>query len=211
MREQDGARTHTQYMLAFIDEVLREVECAVTDLDAIVFAAGPGSFTGVRLAASVAKALAFAANIPVIPVSSLAAIAQTTARITASTEPCLVITDARMGEIYVAEYGFDIDGVAKVLRPDVLMSLEQVQSLQIHAKRLAGDALPLLQHVTWVSGIHGITQTAHAQDLLRLGERAFKDKQTETALAAQAIYLRDKTSWKNITQQQEEKLLHLKR
>jgi tRNA threonylcarbamoyladenosine biosynthesis protein TsaB len=204
-REQDGSRTHTQYMLAFIDEVLQEQQCTVAELDAIVFSAGPGSFTGVRLATSVAKSLAYAANIPLVPVSSLAAIAQTVARVTACHEPCLVITDARMGEVYVAEYDFDESGLARSVMPDILMSLDQLQELQFQSKRLAGDALSLLQGNPRLSAMETITQAAYAQDLLLQGEQALKTNRLETALAAQAIYLRDKTSWKNISQQSEER------
>ncbi len=207
VREQDGARTHTQYMLAFIDEVLQEQHCKITDLDAIVFAAGPGAFTGVRLATSVAKSLAYAANIPVISVSSLGAIAQTTARTTASQDSCLVITDARMGEVYVAEYGFDTNGVAKSIMTDAMIPIKQLQSLQFHSKRVVGDMSSILKDIAGFFAVEMITQVAYAQDLFLPGEYALQNNHVETAMSAQAIYLRDKTSWKNISQQLEEKQL----
>lgn len=205
VREQEGVRSHTQFMLAFIDEVLQEQQCAIADLDGIVFAAGPASFTGVRLAASVAKSLAYAVNIPVIPVSSLAAIAQTAARSTASLEPCLVITDARMGEVYMAEYGFDANGIAYALQNDALAKLDGLTLPPCSARRIAGDAQALLQGREGLAEFEWVAQGASAQDLLRLGEQALKAGKAETALSAQAIYLRDKTSWKNTTQQREEK------
>jgi hypothetical protein len=99
IREDHGERTHTQFILPFIEELLNSENIKASDLDAIAFSAGPGSFTGIRLAASIAKSIAYAAKIPVIAISSLAAIAQSYVRIGKNSESCIVATDARMGEI----------------------------------------------------------------------------------------------------------------
>lgn len=205
MREAMGERSHTEFMLPFIDELMRDHGCEMTVLDAIVFSAGPGSFTGVRLAASVAKSLAYAAAIPVIPVSSLAAIAQTVARVTQSTDPCGVITDARMGEVYAGNYAFGPDGIAFAMMPDTLQNIDRLKAEAFASGRIAGDAAPLLQCNVDFQPFEWIVQSAHAQDLLPLGEAMLKAGKAQTGMAAQAIYLRDKTSWKNIAQQEEER------
>jgi tRNA threonylcarbamoyladenosine biosynthesis protein TsaB len=205
VREQEGARSHTQFMLPLIDEVLQVEHCDIASLDAIAFAAGPGAFTGVRLAASVAKALAFAAGIPVIPVSSLAVIAQTTARLTGSVAPCLVITDARMGEVYIAEYAFDEQGIAYAVQEDALLAVGRLDLQAFSAKRIAGDAAALLANHAGIDGFTLVNTVAQAQDLLLLAEHAWQHQRVETALSAQAIYLRDKTSWKTVEQQNRER------
>jgi tRNA threonylcarbamoyladenosine biosynthesis protein TsaB len=104
-------RGHGEQVLQLIDELLGEVALSLTQLDAIAFGCGPGAFTGVRLAASITQGLAFSAGLPVMPVSTLRAIAQQalwppltppSASVTAATEPVgvLVCQDARMGEVY---------------------------------------------------------------------------------------------------------------
>ena len=210
VREQHGERSHTRSMLPFIDEILCEQQCRLTDLDAIVFSAGPGSFTGIRLASSVAKSLAYAAGIPVVPVSSLACIAQAVARVSGSFEPCLVICDARMGDVYLAEYAFDSAGLAFPLHADSLKPLAGLQLDVFSARRLAGNAASLLADCPGIEALEILDEPGHARDLLLPAVHAFSVGKAETPLTAQSVYLRDKTSWKNTQQQLEEKRHHTK-
>ena len=201
VKVEDGKRTHTQFMLPFVDELLQSNNVTVSDLSAIAFSAGPGSFTGIRLATSVAKSLAYAANIPVVSVSSLAAIAQAFYRTTQQAEQCLVITDARMGEVYCAEYGCDENGMVTVVKPDTLMKIEELNNLQHSSRFAVGDAWQLLGDIEWLRTIQQISLQADASDVLMLARQKFQAGESETALQAQAIYLRDKTSWKTTAQQ----------
>ena len=96
-------RAHAQMILPMIDEVLGEARINKHDLDALAFGRGPGSFTGVRVAASVAQGIAFGLNIPVIPVSTLSALALQAMSVFGS-EHVLAAIDARMKEVYWCEY-----------------------------------------------------------------------------------------------------------
>jgi len=96
-RFQVSPRRHTELILPMIDELLREADIQTRDLDAIAFGQGPGAFTGVRVAVGVIQGLAFAHDTPVIPISSLNALAQHFAHEHSQVASAI---DARMQEIY---------------------------------------------------------------------------------------------------------------
>lgn len=95
-----------QRILSTIKEVLDVCSLTVNDLDAVAYGNGPGSFTGIRIANTVAQGLGFAANLPLIQISSLAALAQT-AFIEQQKTHLLVSLDARMDQVYWAQYQID--------------------------------------------------------------------------------------------------------
>jgi len=98
-KEIHADRQHSELLLPMIRETLSEAELQLSELDGLAFGAGPGSFTGLRIACGVAQGLAFATDLPVIGISTLEAIAQQN-----TDNRIIVALDARMGEIYLAAY-----------------------------------------------------------------------------------------------------------
>ena len=96
-------RRHAALILPMIESVLAEAGLDVMQLDAIAVGRGPGAFTGVRIAVGIAQGIAFAAELPVAPVSTLAALALGVARATGQTRVATAL-DARMGEVYWGIY-----------------------------------------------------------------------------------------------------------
>lgn len=123
-------RMHAKLALPMVQTVLDEAGIALSQADAIGFGAGPGSFTGLRIAAAITQGLAFGADLPVVPISTLAAMA-TMARMARaytnndsvqalSENVVMAGFDARMGEIYYGIYQVDNNGGLQVLQADAI-------------------------------------------------------------------------------------------
>jgi tRNA threonylcarbamoyladenosine biosynthesis protein TsaB len=126
-RERLAERGHGAHILSMIEEVLAAAGWSLGTLDAIAFGRGPGAFTGLRLAASLTQGLAFAAGLPVIPVSDLRALAQQAVSAPQGPARTLACLDARMGELYWA--GFDhVDGYAQLATREEVAGPEAVIS-----------------------------------------------------------------------------------
>lgn len=109
MREEPGRDLHASYVTVFIDEILRSQNLAATDLDAIAVSRGPGSYTGLRIGASIAKGLAYSLDKPLISICSLQALAMASAR--EENDPNGIywgVTDARRMDVWGAS--FDMNG-----------------------------------------------------------------------------------------------------
>ncbi|MFZ4702392.1 MAG: tRNA (adenosine(37)-N6)-threonylcarbamoyltransferase complex dimerization subunit type 1 TsaB, partial [Candidatus Methylumidiphilus sp.] len=118
-RYQLAPQQHNKLILPMIQSLLAEADLKLHQLDALAFGRGPGSFTGVRIAAGIVQGLAFGADLPVAPVSTLAAMAQ---EVFAESDsqyalPCI---DARMGEVYWGVYRRGNDGMAKLSGSEVV-------------------------------------------------------------------------------------------
>jgi len=119
-------RRHTNLILPMIAELLADAELPVQNLSAVAFGAGPGSFTGVRVATSVAQGIAIAHDLPVVPLSCLAMLAIGGAEVH-NCSTIVPVMDARRREIYFAVYRVDAKTkVAKVLIPDTVSAPENL-------------------------------------------------------------------------------------
>jgi tRNA threonylcarbamoyladenosine biosynthesis protein TsaB len=99
-REAIRDRSHSELILPMVAALLAEADVQLHQLDAIAFGRGPGGFTGVRLAASIAQGLGFAAHLPLLPISDLRALAAQALLLPGAPSRALICQDARMGEVY---------------------------------------------------------------------------------------------------------------
>lgn len=110
-------RRHTELALPWAEALLAEAGIARAQLDAIAVGRGPGAFTGVRLAIAVAQGIALALDRPVLPISTLAALAMR-----AGGERRIAAIDARMGEVYLGAFALEADGGLRALADEVVVA-----------------------------------------------------------------------------------------
>lgn len=116
---------HSSLILPMCDELLSSNEIKLTQLDAIAFGQGPGSFTGLRIAAGVVQGMAFGADLPVIKVSTLAALAQQLAGKTSGAD-ILATIDARMQEVYWCLYHVGDNGLVTPLMDEAITPPDKI-------------------------------------------------------------------------------------
>jgi tRNA threonylcarbamoyladenosine biosynthesis protein TsaB len=127
-RDVFAPNNHTEFALPLLNELREEAQLSLSELDGIAFGAGPGAFTGVRVAASVAHGIALACAVPLVPISSLAALALGGWRHTAITTQ-LATLDARRGEIYWGLYR--IEPSHETVHPIVMDTLQTPDTIVI--------------------------------------------------------------------------------
>lgn len=189
-------RQHTRLILPMIEALLAEAGIGFTQLDAIAFGRGPGAFVGLRIAASIAQGLAFAGDLPVAPVSTLAALARLAWR--ERGEPrVLAALDARMGEIYAGAYCIADDGAP--------VSLSEERVLPPAALEVAGawfgvgsgwDAYAESLAVTLECRGWLPAAMPRAADIAVLGRQVILRGEGVAAELAQPVYLRDEVAKK---------------
>jgi tRNA threonylcarbamoyladenosine biosynthesis protein TsaB len=126
-REELLGRGHAERILPMLSELLAEGGVTLGALDALAFGRGPGAFTGVRLAASVAQGLAFGAALRVVPVSDLRALAQRVLQEEPAVQQVLVCIDARMREVYCGAFERASDGSAAAIDTERVVAPQAVR------------------------------------------------------------------------------------
>jgi tRNA threonylcarbamoyladenosine biosynthesis protein TsaB len=198
-RELELQRGHSERILGMIEEVLSAGELTLAGLDGLAFGRGPGGFTGVRLAASIAQGLAFAAGLPVVPVSDLRAIAQRVLFEVESAASVLVASDARMHEVYWAWYRRGLDGWAEALTPEAVGSPDRVQLAEAATPRIGAGrgfrAYPQLEH-RLSAALEGVRDDLlpRAEEMARIGAVELAAGRGVSPEEAVPQYLRDEVA-----------------
>ena len=189
---------HAELILPMIDNVLSEAGINLQAAGCIAFGQGPGSFMGVRIAAGIAQGLAFSADLPVIPVSTLQTLAQTAYQQTKSSE-VIAGWDARMNAIYWGIYELEQDG-SQIMTPLQADALDPPETLIIPATQnwlLAGNAWsayskqlpPVLDSYAKITDIF-----PRAKAMLAIAAVKYSEGKVRNALEIEPVYLRDKVA-----------------
>jgi tRNA threonylcarbamoyladenosine biosynthesis protein TsaB len=190
-RSEIAPRQHTNLILPMADELLKAADLTANQLDGLAFGRGPGSFTGLRIASGVIQGIAFAADIPVAPISCLAALAQA-AYIKNSSEKVLAAIDARMDEVYFGSYIVDQQGIMRshdeerVCKPESIKIPENGQWYGVGS----GWATKLGEKLQ----SYDADKYPQAAAIIPLAVTAFKEGNVVSAEQALPVYLRNKVT-----------------
>lgn len=182
----------SEHLLPWMHELLAEAGVALNQIDGIAFGAGPGGFTGLRLACGVAQGLAWGLDLPVLPVSTLEALALASGEC-----EVWVCLDARMNEVYAAAYRVEGDGVGRLMAP-VCLPPAVAPAPTFAGGWGVGDGFavygPLLRaRKPDLVGLRAdVFPTAAA--VLRLAAPRFSRGEATSAALAQPVYVRDKVA-----------------
>ena len=213
-RHELAAKSHTERLLPMVDALLGEAELVLADIDAIAFGCGPGSFTGLRICLGAVQGLALGAGLPVVPVSTLAALAQTALSMYQdeiklqsgrSTTQILSAIDARMDEIYWGVYNIS-NGLVALTGSEQLSAPEQ---LQLSSAEIAGRLVAV------GTGLQYSARIACSEQLVMLDDQLLPRASAVAELAREQVinnnlcapedalptYLRDDVAWKKQHQQ----------
>jgi tRNA threonylcarbamoyladenosine biosynthesis protein TsaB len=194
----ESGNQHSGRILAMVDELLAESGFALARFDAIAFGRGPGSFTGLRIGAGVAQGLAFGADIPVTPVSSLAALAQGV-----DAPRVLAAFDARMNQVYSGAYVRNAQGIVELAGIESVVTPSDMPLPEGNNWLGAGNGwdlhhAALLQRLggrvaDWRKQVH-----PRARDVAQLGAVAVQAGQAIAAEQALPVYVRDDVAMKQV-------------
>ena len=194
---QIAPRQHSRLLPIMSEAVLAEAECSRSSLDYCAFCNGPGAFTGIRIAAATAQGIGIALNIPLIPVSTLATLAQASLDRQAA-DSTLVALDARMGEVYWAIYRRDERGLAQLIGPERLSKVAEVKidsTVSYGAGHGWTAGKDIWQHDQSVSVDDSLFPDA--ESLIKLTKKAVENQQFMPADQITINYLRNKVAEKS--------------
>lgn len=192
-RDAVSVQTHSKTLLPLVQELFREAGMTLANCDAIAFGCGPGSFTGVRTACGVVQGLAYGAGLPVASVVTLEAMAQACHERTGASD-VLCVLDARMAEVYWAQYRRAGDGWQVIARP-VLSSPTAVTA----QGKVTACGNGLVAYAAEFSGRDFMAGTEpgimpHAAQVAVLAARSLLRGETVDPASAQPLYLRNKVA-----------------
>lgn len=197
-------RTHTQRILPMIDELLTQAAISLDQVDVLGFGRGPGSFTGVRVGVGIAQGLAMGAQLPVAPISNLLAMAEAAYQQQGAKE-VIALIDARMNEVYFAQYRYTDNGWQEIVAEQVCSPESAIAQFQLEIQPVvvgtgwqAYDAFTKADLAVKPSDI----DLPSAQFMLPLVQQAITQHQLQSAIEIEPVYLRNEVTWQKLPHKQ---------
>lgn len=193
-------RTHTQRILPMVDELLSQAGISLKEVDVLGFGRGPGSFTGVRVGVGIAQGLAMGAELPVVPVSNLLAMAEAAYQQQGATEVVALI-DARMNEVYFAQFSRSEKGWQTLVAEQVCSpekAIAQIQAARQPTVVGTGWAAYLQFSAANLPLVVSDITLPSARFMLPLVQQAAAQGKTQSAMEIEPVYLRNEVTWQKL-------------
>ncbi|MDZ7652228.1 MAG: tRNA (adenosine(37)-N6)-threonylcarbamoyltransferase complex dimerization subunit type 1 TsaB [Burkholderiaceae bacterium] len=188
---------HSEHVLPMAQQLLLDEGVLLAEVDAIAFGAGPGSFTGLRIACGVAQGAAYGIDKRVLPIGNLAALALRAGELEAGARRVAAAIDARMNEVYWAVYDLADGDVVELVAPS-LSAADALPALlaPLAPDTLAGDALTVFaEALAPIAVEHRVPQArASARTIALLAERAHARGEAVAPALAMPLYVRDRVA-----------------
>lgn len=205
-RHRVAARQHSALLFGLLEELLPGGDLRAHGIGLIAYGSGPGSFTGLRIAASVAQGLAYSSRLPAVAVSTLAALAQSALRsgVVDAAEVVLCTLDARANEVYGAVFAFEA-GLAREREGPWACAPAEMALRYAQSMAAVGSGCRYLDHFPRElrSRIHSTAPDLlpSAGAMIPLARERFARGEIQSATAIQPVYVRDEINWKKLTEQ----------
>jgi tRNA threonylcarbamoyladenosine biosynthesis protein TsaB len=206
-KEELAHRQHTQRLLPMVKDLLVEADIKMANLDAIAYGRGPGSFTGIRIAAGVAQGLAFGIGCEVLPISTLAALALRAAHKSHAADLSYACSlDARMGEVYWGEYIIDENHPALAI-PQVVERVCSPEQVKVMSRDYLAcgsgmDVANMPQKIIMAAQSVSPEIEPRALEMVRLAAAGFALGLQCAPEDALPVYLRDEVTWQKLPRYQ---------
>jgi len=199
-------RQHSQRLFGMLQELLPSGDLRAHGIEAIAYGCGPGSFTGLRIAASAVQGLAYANGLPAVAVSSLACQVQSALRMgeVHVGDTVLSTIDARINEVYGAVYFFERD-LAVLQQGPWACAPAEIPPIRAQSLRAVGSGCQFLDQ--FPGGVRSILQSVvtqllpEARDLVPLALEKLRRGDIQSPRQVQPVYVRDEISWKKLSEQ----------
>ena len=196
-RYEHAPRQHAELLLPWVEQMMAEAQLGFGSLDAIAFSRGPGSFTSLRIGIGVVQGLAWASDVPVIPVSSLAATAQSAYN--EDINSALIALDARMNEVFAGVFEANSNGIMTSAGPEQVCppgDVKAPENLEMHGVGIGFDRYAELKQLS--QQLVGVRADIwpKASSVLTLAEDWLLNHEALPAEQAQPVYLRDNVAVK---------------
>jgi len=188
----DKGNSHTEHLFSFIEQVLAEGDCKISEIDGVILSIGPGSYTGLRIGASAAKGICYALNIPLIGISTLQSIVLGALHLQKEPQNVLYcpMIDARRMEVFTALFNKNGEPIAEV-ENKIIDETSFCSELENNIIFFCGNGMPKCKSIVQHPNAYFIEAPLVAKNMLSPALLKYENKQFEDVAYFEPFYFKE--------------------